>query len=43
MDDFVELGFVFGGTAGAGLGCEHAGGLGLADAFAGVGFDSLGG
>ena len=42
VEDLFELGFMFGGAAGARLGVDHAGRLGLSDAFSGVGFHSLG-
>ncbi len=42
-NDVFEFGLVFGGPAGTRLGGEHTRRLGLADAFAGVGLDGLGG
>jgi len=38
----VELGLVLDFAAGAGFGVDHAGRFGLANPFAGVGFDGLG-
>ena len=42
-EDVFEFWLVFSGAAGARLGGEHARGFGLADAFAGIGLDGLGG
>jgi hypothetical protein len=43
LNNRFKFRFVFRGSAGAGLRGEHARGLGLANAVAGVGLDGLGG
>ena len=43
LNELFEFGFVLGLAAGARFGIHDAGGLGLADALAGIGLDGLGG